>query len=668
MSLTGLTSSGHGSLRARLSSPSGFVSVGLALSLLVGSVAVALGQGASKALLDLGDGAVWLPTDPRGVVTLVDGTSGRPTAEIQVATGDGTQLQVVYRDGRAYAYDAATGVLTLIDDASLSSSVAVDTGGTGSTVLVGGGSTYVVDLASGDVQVLDAETLEPAGEPLELGGEVGSVVVDGEGVLWAALTGTGRVVHADAEGVRGTLKVTSGGTAPLTVVGGVVHALDVAAGAVRVLGDGTVSEAMPLGVARDADPDALLVSASSDRDIAVLDPAGCQVSVLAVAARSSADVALPSESCGDDFGAPVVVDDLVFLPNYSTGGTLVLDLTGREAPNEVAVRADGPGEFDLFLDDGNVVANDPSSNEAVIFSGGTEAVDGHQVRRGGGAERHPPRGHPGRPPGAGRPAGPGRDRAAGPRAHQHPHRRAHRRTHGRAHRRADEHVHRRPRRAGPHGHGRLAVAHRHRRAHHHAAAQHHRAAAHHHPAAEHHRAAAHHPAAAVRTCAAGDHRRHRRQPRERDHVPAGSRWRCRGHLRARGRLRRRVAADPADRRHRVHRRPVRRLRRAHLRRDRGRHRRPAHPLRAVGRRTGLPAHQAGHEPAADRPHAELADDRVGPAERQDRPAAVPDRARQRRARWPASRRRATPSSSPGAGSGRARPTRCGCSPATTPAW
>ena len=71
----------------------------------------------------------------------------------------------------------------------------------------------------------------------------------------------------------------------------------------------------------------------------------------------------------------MVVDDLVFVPNYSTGGTLVLDITGREAPDEVAVRADGPGELDLFLDDGNVVANDPSSNEAVIFSGGTEAVE-----------------------------------------------------------------------------------------------------------------------------------------------------------------------------------------------------------------------------------------------------------------------------------------------------
>ncbi len=375
MPLTGRTGE-HGSLRARLSSPSGFVSVGLALTLLIASVAVALGQGASKALLELGDGAVWLPTDPRGVVTLIDSTSGRPTAEIQVATGDGTELSVVYRDGKAYAYDASTGVLTLIDDASRSSSLAVDTGGDdGTTVLVGGGHTYVVDLEAGSVQVLDGQTLEPVGEPVELGGALGSVVVDGEGVLWAALRQGGRVVHADAEGTVGTLKVTDGATAPLTVVGGVVHALDVAAGTVRVLGIDSVTDGMPLSTARNADPAQLLVSAASDRDIAVLDPASCQVAVLAVQAGTSASVALPGETCGDDFGTPVVVDDLVFVPNYSTGGTLVLDITGKEAPTEVEVRADGPGQFDLFVDDGNVIANDPTSNEAVIFSGGTEAVD-----------------------------------------------------------------------------------------------------------------------------------------------------------------------------------------------------------------------------------------------------------------------------------------------------
>ena len=399
-------------------------------------------------------------------------------------------------------------------------------------------------------------------------------------MLWAALTGTGRVVHADAEGVRGTLKVTSGGTAPLTVVGGVVHALDVAAGAVRVLGDGTVSEAMPLGVARDADPEQLLVSASSDRDIAVLDPAGCQVSVLAVAARSSANVALPSESCGDDFGAPVVVDNLVFVPNYSTGGTLVLDITGREAPNEVAVRADGPGEFDLFLDDGNVVANDPSSNEAVIFSGGSEAVDVTKFDEEVAQNATRPEDTPADLPDPVDEPDPVETDQPDPEPTTS-HRRAHGRADGGAHRRAHEHVHRRPGGAEPHRHRRIAVAHRHRRAHHHAAAEHHRAVADHHASAQHHRRR---PPPRRRR----PHRRSRRSPaspwaatRTRSPSspePVAAPWPAR----AGGRLGRRVAADPADRGERVHRGPVRWLRRAHLRRDRGGHRRPAHPLRAVG--------------------------------------------------------------------------------------
>lgn len=369
------TGNAHGSLRARLSSPSGFVSVGLAMALLVGSVAVALGQGASKALLELGDGAVWLPTDPRGVVTLVDGSSGRPTAEIQLATGDGTSLQVVYRDGKAYAYDASTGVLTLIDDASMSSDVAVQTGGDAETlVLAGGGNAYVVEPSEGTLQVLGGD-LQPAGDVIDLGGEVGSAVVDGDGLLYASLVGSGRVVVADADGVRGTLKVTDSPVAPLTVVGGAVHALDVAGGTVRVLDVDSVAEVMPSGLARNADLGALLVSESSDSDIAVIDPRSCQVVVLAVSAGTSATVGLPGDTCGDSFGAPVVVGTRVFVPDYSTGGTLVLDITGRDAPTEIPVRADGPGEFDLFVDDGNVVANDPGSNDAVIFTGGQEAVD-----------------------------------------------------------------------------------------------------------------------------------------------------------------------------------------------------------------------------------------------------------------------------------------------------
>lgn len=369
------TGNAHGSLRARLSSPSGFVSVGLAMALLVGSVAVALGQGASKALLELGDGAVWLPTDPRGVVTLVDGSSGRPTAEIQLATGDGTSLEVVYRDGKAYAYDASTGVLTLIDDASMSSDVAVQTGGDAETlVLAGGGNAYVVEPSDGTLQVLGGD-LQPTGEVIDLGGEVGSAVVDGDGLLYASLVGNGRVVVADADGVRGTLKVTDSPVAPLTVVGGDVHALDVAGGVVRVLDVDSVSEVMPSGLARNADIGALLLSESSDSDIAVIDPRSCQVVVLAVSAGTSATVGLPGDTCGDSFGAPVVVGTRVFVPDYSTGGTLVLDITGRDAPSEIPVRADGPGEFDLFVDDGNVVANDPGSNDAVIFTGGQEAVD-----------------------------------------------------------------------------------------------------------------------------------------------------------------------------------------------------------------------------------------------------------------------------------------------------
>ncbi len=111
-------------LHRRLSSPSGFISVGLVVSLAVGSAGVALGQGASRVLMDLGDGASWLPTNP------------------------------------AVPSPSSTG--TWIDGRTLRAPKSVSTGGA-SSVLGGQGVAYVLYAENGTVRVLDQTSLEPLG-------------------------------------------------------------------------------------------------------------------------------------------------------------------------------------------------------------------------------------------------------------------------------------------------------------------------------------------------------------------------------------------------------------------------------------------------------------------------------------------------------------------------
>ncbi|HEX5534609.1 MAG TPA: hypothetical protein VFX33_12785 [Actinomycetales bacterium] len=338
------------------------MSIGLVLALLVGAAAVAVGQGASRVLMDLGDGAAWLPTNPRGTVTLVDGSSGRATAEVRLASGDRSSLTVVERDGQVYVLDTSTGVLTRIDGSTFEAPKAVSTPGATSAVLPGDEVVFVVDGDAGVIRILDGETLDPLGSPVDLGAPVVHVVVDKDGFVYPlAPDGTVRVVSKN--GVEHSEKLAaSAEDVVMSVVAGVVQ--------VTNAGRGTVTAMGPHGPTSTIDVPGLV---SGDgiltpeqvfgRYMPYVVPGG-KVMTLDTRSGKVLTAKLPDVP-GAQWGDPVVTGDLLYVPDVRQGSLYVLEVAGGELRDQVQVTEGKP--FALTQDSGIVFANDPATNRAIAI-------------------------------------------------------------------------------------------------------------------------------------------------------------------------------------------------------------------------------------------------------------------------------------------------------------
>jgi hypothetical protein len=348
-----------------VASPSGFVSIGLVLALLVGAAAVAVGQGASRVLMDLGDGAAWLPTNPRGTVTLVDGSSGRATAEVRLASGDGSSLTVVERDGQVYVLDTSTGVLTRIDGSTFEAPKAVSTPGATSAVLPGDGVVFVVDGDAGLIRILDGETLEPLGSPVDLGAPVVHVVVDKDGFVYPlAPDGTVRVVSKN--GVEHSEKVASSAEdVVMSVVAGVVQVTNAEKGTVTAMGrQGPTSTIDVPGLVSG---DGILTPEQVfGRYMPYVVP-GDKVMTLDTRSGKVLTAKLPDVP-GARWGDPVVTGDLLYVPDVRQGSLYVLEVAGGELRDQIQVTEGKP--FALTQDSGIVFANDPATNRAIAIDDG----------------------------------------------------------------------------------------------------------------------------------------------------------------------------------------------------------------------------------------------------------------------------------------------------------
>ena len=215
-----------------------------------------------------------------------------------------------------------------------------------------------MDAAAGVVSVLDELTLEPVGEPIELGSPVMQSVVDGDCTVFSLLD-DGTVVPIGTNGTVGaSFRVAgSGDAAALSVVDGTAVVVDEADPSVAPL----TSDGPGDRIGLDIPAGDLKVPAAASGSLPVLSEDGA-VAVVEPSTGSVRYVTLPEQD-GADLGAPVVNGDLLYVPDFSSGKTLVIGVAGGTLEDVIDV---SDGEFELFVDDRIVFANDAQGNGAVV--------------------------------------------------------------------------------------------------------------------------------------------------------------------------------------------------------------------------------------------------------------------------------------------------------------
>ncbi len=297
-----------------------------------------------------------------------------------------------------YALDRAHGTVVRVDPATFEVGPAVEViaGTTGEvSALPAPDALYVVDHGRGQVAVVD-----PA-SPATLRGPVRSLaepivggVVDGDGRLWTLGARTGDLVWFDGperHSRRGAVQDPAGAT--LAVVDGRAALVERVSRVVRLLdGRGRASSSSCL----DLDPadDSLQVggSARGERLYVVSGDDGV-LRVSDLGSGDCGDVVLTIAAPRSRLGVPQEARDRVFVPDYTTGTVVVVDLDSGE--HTVTAELVTPGvEFELVARDGIVFYNDPGSERAGVIGvdGSVAEVDkydphhpGEGAQTGGGA-------------------------------------------------------------------------------------------------------------------------------------------------------------------------------------------------------------------------------------------------------------------------------------------
>ncbi len=334
---------------------------------LVGT-SLTVGAGASGARPRLADIGAWLAAGEKGEVVHAHGLTGDVDGRAVLPGGAAGHPVSVAQDGdTTLVLDERTGRVVRIDAAQLTAAQSADYGAAGLQLVSGGTYAYVVDPENGTVQRIDPALTTPKGPPVELGGQPGAAVVDGDGTLWVPLPGSGTVVPFVA-GRKGTaVKVAEAGhDLTLTLAGGRPVVTDRTGAAMKVLTVTGVQRTFDLGDAiAGTDPAGVLVPAGTDGSaVPVLATGSGDLVVVDVRSGHTLRVRVPTE--GHELGAPQLLGKRVYIPDESTGRLLAHDTSLSEPAAPVRV-TDGAGRLELFVRDGLLWVNDPDGAAAAVI-------------------------------------------------------------------------------------------------------------------------------------------------------------------------------------------------------------------------------------------------------------------------------------------------------------
>jgi hypothetical protein len=346
--------------------------------LLAGSLtAMANGQGYRNSRMLLSGGGAWLASASQGIVTLIDGASEQVVGSVRAPGAQrGDAFNVVQSGTSAYVVNRTQGTVARVDGGTYEVSDPVrfgDGGNAALDVFAGSKALYIVDGGRRVASVTDPVTLKVR-DRLSMAAQPGpdQSVVDSAGRLWVVDRNKGGLTWFDQ---RKRVHPEVGDAASrLVLVQGRPVLVDAARSRLGALtGDGAVDSWSCLEV-RDGDKARLLGSTSSARVFAAVPASGTLVAN--AVGRDDCELSVEVGKPGDDFGPLVETNGYVFVPNRTSGRTLVVDTAaGRVAASLDVVK---PGSrLELLAKDGFVFYNDVDGDRAGVIR-----LDGGQWKLG----------------------------------------------------------------------------------------------------------------------------------------------------------------------------------------------------------------------------------------------------------------------------------------------
>ncbi|EFC80019.1 hypothetical protein [Parafrankia sp. EUN1f] len=341
-----------------------------------------LGASPGTAVVQLTDGGSWLWSTAKGWVTHVNGPSGKPDFNVELAASRGHRVELTQDGVSVLVTDLETGVVSRIDPATMEL-VSRSFGQSGPVRVVALGElAYVIETATGTVTRIDPRTLDIVGAQVLLGAPVTGAGLDADRVLWVALAGRGDLVAIRDGRVATTVSVAAPGAGlTMTMAAGRPVAVDADKPALVPVasqglgktsgqaGDDQAAE-RPVALPPPAGPGRLLVVAPvvDGRVVPVLVAGTSTVLLIDLAADdgrgSVRQIELAGQRPSTELGAPLIAAGRVYVPDNGSGQVFVYDQVAGRFDEPIHLSG-GPGMLTLSVRNGTVWVNDADGTNAV---------------------------------------------------------------------------------------------------------------------------------------------------------------------------------------------------------------------------------------------------------------------------------------------------------------
>ncbi|WP_239373573.1 PKD domain-containing protein [Frankia sp. Cj5] len=313
----------------------------------------------------LADGSAWLVSS-NGQAALVDGSSAQVVAQVKVGAG-GVDLAAAQSGADAYVSNASDGSVRRVDGATFAVSTAVRFANAGQAVAVypGRQAVYAVTEQSGLVTTADPVTLAVRGQQ-SLAARVlpGAAQVDAAGRLWLVDGNTGDLIWLDGGGRHTRRGAVDPARTMLVRSGDQVVLVDVVGRTARPLrGDGGTDAGACVDTQAGDSTVTVAGSTSGGRVYAASGRRG--VLLVSDLSHGSCDTAVDLRAAGHELGAPREAAGRVFIPDFTAGQVIVVDVAARHLVANPQVLSAGT-RFELVSQGSFVFYNDPRSAQAGV--------------------------------------------------------------------------------------------------------------------------------------------------------------------------------------------------------------------------------------------------------------------------------------------------------------